>query len=526
MQIEIRAIVAATMLTFALLPGGSAATAPVVSTDAGRLSGVAIPHSTVTVFRGVPFAAPPVGDLRWRPPAPVHPWNGIRRADRFSDSCMQRTVKELLPWTEEFMTQLPVSEDCLYLNVWTPQVSARARLPVIVFIHGGAFTGGAGSIQIYDGTNLAATGVVVVTINYRLGVFGFFAYPGLTAESEHHASGNYALMDQLAALRWVRRNIRQFGGDPARVTIWGQSAGAFSVVALTASPLGAGLFERAQADSGVGVTGFPMPSLQQAEQAGVKYAEAHHARSLAQLRAMPAAELLPAPVDFSVRFGPDIDGWVLPATPQQLSDRGVDNDVPFTTGYQANDGMLFMRPLHTVAEYERWAQQQFGDLAPEFLKLYPAAAAKDVAPAIQASDRERDRVSMYLWSVRRAANHHAPIFTYFFDRAIPWPQHPEFGAFHTGEIPYFFRNLNLLDRPWEPVDHAVAQEASSYLKNFAAAGDPNGDSLPHWAPIKAGVPETMEIGAHTGMMPLAPPAQLAFWKKYFASPAAQHAPLF
>ncbi|HEX3986351.1 MAG TPA: carboxylesterase family protein [Acidobacteriaceae bacterium] len=522
----IRVIVSATVLAFGLPPAALAAAAQVVSTDTGRISGVAIPHSTVTVFRGIPFAAPPVGNLRWRPTAPVHAWKGIRKADTFSSSCMQRTVKELLPWTEEFMTQLPVSEDCLYLNVWSPQVSSRANLPVIVFIHGGGFTGGAGSIQIYDGTNLAATGAVVVTINYRLGVFGFFAYPGLTAESDHHASGNYGLMDQLAALRWVRANIRHFGGDPARVTIWGQSAGAFSVVALTASPLGAGLFERAQADSGAGITGFPMQSLQEAEQAGVQYAEAHHAGSLEQLRALPAAALLPAPTDDSLRFAPDIDGWVLPATPEELSERGTDNDIPFTTGYQANDGMLFMRPLHSVAEYDHWAQQQFGDLAAEFLRLYPAGATQDVTPAMQESNRDRDRVSMFLWAARRTANHRQPIFTYFFDRAIPWPQHPEFGAFHTGEIPYFFRNLNLLNRPWEPVDHTVSREASWYLRNFAIAGDPNGDELPHWANVKADAPLTMEIGAHTGMMPVADPAQLAFWKAYFASPQGKHAPLF
>jgi len=513
-------------LAVALSPSAGAAAAPVARTDAGRVSGVAIPNSTVAVFKGIPFAAPPVGDLRWRPPAPVRQWKGIRRADTFSKSCMQRTVRELLPWTPEFMTQLPVSEDCLYLNVWTPQVSSRASLPVIVFIHGGGFSGGAGSIQIYDGTNLASTGVVVVTINYRLGVFGFFAYPGLAAESPHHASGNYGLMDQLAALRWVRGNIRNFGGDPARVTIWGQSAGAFSVLALTASPLGAGLFERAQADSGAGIVALPMPSLQEAEQAGVKYAEAHHAGTLEQLRAKPAADLLPAAGDFSARFFPDIDGWVLPASPQELSDRGADNDVPFTTGYQANDGLLFKPPVHSVAEYEDWAQQQFGDLAAEFLRLYPAAAAEEVTPAMEASDRDRDRVSMNLWAVRRTANHHAPIFTYFFDRAIPWPQHPEFGAFHTGEIPYFFRNLDLLDRPWTPVDHTVSREASEYLKNFATTGDPNGDELAHWVRVTASAPETMEIGAHTGMMPLADPARLAFWKKYFASPQGQHAPVF
>lgn len=517
-------------LAFVLILHLPLLSAQVVQTAQGKIEGQKEANSTVTVFKGIPYAAPPIGDLRWRAPQPPTAWKGIRRAAKFSASCMQPIIESMLPmhmpWTEEFLTHRKVSEDCLYLNIWTPQISTQASLPVIVFIHGGGFTGGAGSIEIYNGTNLATTGVVVVTINYRLGVFGFFAYPGLTAESKHHASGNYGLMDQLAALHWVHRNIRQFGGDPARVTIWGQSAGAFSVLALTASPLSKGLFARAQADSGIGITGFPMPTLKKAEQAGVKYAKAHHAHSLKQLRALPATDLLPPPTDFSVRFGPDIDGWVLPATPQELSDHGMDNDVPFTTGYQANDWMLFTRPLHTVAEYDHWAQQQYGNLAAEFLRLYPAARAQDVAPAMQQSNCDRDRVSMYLWAVRRASNHHQPIFTYFFDRAIPWPQHPEFGAFHTGEIPYFFRNLNLLDRPWRPIDRTVSQVASSYLKNFATTGNPNGDDLPNWARVTPDAPGTMEIGAHTGTMLLADPVRLAFWKKYFASPMGKHAPLF
>ena len=480
----------------------------------------------VTVFKGIPFAAPPVGPLRWRPPQPVKPWSGVRPAVEFGASCMQHEVKELLPWTEEYMTHNDVSEDCLFLNVWTPHAAKSAHLPVIVFIHGGAFTSGAGGIAIYNGTDLAATGLVVVTINYRLGVFGFFAYPELTAESEHHSSGNYALLDQIAALQWVKRDIAGFGGDPNRVTIWGQSAGAFSVNDLLASPLAAGLFERAMADSGIGMTGQLMPDLRSAEEAGMKFAEAHHADSLKALRTIPAEDLLNEAQGGMGRFSPIVDGWVLPDTPLALSAKHADNDVPVITGYQANDGLLFSRPIQSIAQYAQMAKRQCGEMGDEFLRLYPAKTMDEAKEMLAQSIRDRDRVSMYLWASRRESNHHSPVFTYYFDRAIPWPQHPEFGAFHSGELPYFFLNLRVMDRPWEKQDYDLARTAAAYLKDFAAAGNPNGDHLPQWAPVSENKPATMEIGSRTGEMPLAEGERVAFWEKFFASAAGRNAPPF
>jgi len=498
---------------------------PVVGTDAGAVRGAQAAKQGVTMFKGIPFAAPPVGPLRWRPPQPAKPWSEVRPATEFGASCMQREVKELLPWTEEFMTHNEVSEDCLFLNVWTPHAARSAHLPVVVFIHGGAFTSGAGGIAIYDGTDLAATGLVVVTINYRLGVFGFFAHPDLTAESEHHSSGNYALLDQIAALQWVKRNITPFGGDPNRVTIWGQSAGAFSVNDLLASPLAAGLFERAMADSGIGITGQSMANLKSAEDAGVKFAEAHHVDSLSALRAMPAADLLAA-ASGGNRFAPVVDGWVLPDTPIALSAKHADNDVPVITGYQANDGLLFSNPIQSVDQYAQMAKRQYGEMADEFLRVYPAKTADDVKEMVAQSIRDRDRVSMYLWASRRESNHHAPVFTYFFDHAIPWPQHPEFGAFHSGELPYFFLNLRVMDRPWEKQDAELANTAAAYLKGFAATGNPNGDHLPHWPPVSAAKPATMEIGARTGEMPLADGERLGFWERFLGSPESAKAPPF
>ncbi|GGH01104.1 carboxylesterase/lipase family protein [Silvibacterium dinghuense] len=499
--------------------------APTVKTTAGAVFGVEDSSAQVVSFQGIPFAAPPIGDLRWRAPQPPAPWSGIRAADHPGASCMQTTADERLPWTHEFLVHNQVSEDCLYLNVWTPQLSSSANLPVVVYIHGGGFVEGSGAVQIYDGTNLASTGLVVVTINYRLGIFGFFAHPELAAESPHHAAGNYGLMDQIAALRWVQANIRSFGGDPDRVTIWGQSAGAFSVGALLVSPEARGLFTGAMADSGLSLGGLPIKDLAAAEADGTKFASDHHAASLHDLRAMSAEELLKAQQQGG-RFSPNIDGWILPAAPPELARRRAGSDVPVITGYQANDGLLSMPPLHSVADYEALARQRYGSFAGEYLRLYPAASdAAMVKAAIEAS-RDRDRVSMYLWAVSRGQSVHSPVFTYYFDRGIPWPQHPEYGAFHSGEIPYFFRNLKLLDRSWQNIDHQVSDLASAYLKAFASSGTPDAKGLPTWSPVGKDLPRTMEIGERTGVMPLADKAKLDFWTRYFHSSESQHAPLF
>lgn len=509
-----------------LTQAGSAQTkGQVVRTTEGAVQGMQTAKPGVVVFKGIPYAAPRVGPLRWQPPQPAKPWNGVRPATEFGASCMQHERHELLPWTEEYLTHNAVSENCLFLNVWTPHTASSARLPVVVFIHGGAFTEGAGGIAIYDGTNLAATGLVLVTINYRLGVFGFLAHPELTSESPQHSSGNYALLDQIAALQWVKRNIARFGGDPQRVTIWGQSAGAFSVNDLLASPLAAGLFQRAMADSGIGITGQSMPDLKSAEEAGVKFADAHHAKSLNELRSIPAEDLLNGPQG-GVRFSPVADGWVLPESPLERIAKHEDNNVPVITGYQANDGLLFSPPVQTLDQYEQLVKRQYGGNAEEFLKVYPAQTAAEAKEMIAESIRDRDRVSMYLWATRRSADHRATVFTYFFDRAIPWPQHPEFGAFHSGELPYFFLNLQVLNRPWEKADLDLARMSAEYLKNFAATGDPNGDQLPRWAPANPNRPQTMEMGARIGEMPLAEAKRLEFWRNYLQSPNGVHAPPF
>ena len=508
--------------------------AQIIQTAQGKISGQKAANSVITVFKGIPYAAPPVGNLRWRPPQTPAAWQGVRAADAFGASCMQTVMASMLPmhmpWTEEFLTHNKVSEDCLFLNIWTPAPRESANLPVVMFIHGGGFSGGAGDVAVYDGVNLAARGLVVVTINYRLGVFGFLAYPDLSAESEHHSSGNYGLLDQIAALKWLQANVSHFGGDPHNITIWGQSAGALSVADLIASPLAAGLFQRAQADSGLGISGFPMADRTAAEADGVKFAQQHHAASLKELRALSSETLLPDPsaaAASGLRFGPILDGWVLRVAATTLNARGGDNDVPVITGYQPGDSTMFTPPIHSLDEYRQMIQRRYGDMAAEFEKLYPVSNLDDVKSALAESGQDRSRVSMFLWAAARSESHHRqPVYTYFFDHAIPWPQHPEFGAFHTGEIPYFFLNLNKLDRPWKEEDTTLAKQASSYLINFAAKGDPNGAPLPPWRRVDPNAQQTMELGVRSAMMPLADKSHADFWVHYYSSPLGKTAPPF
>ena len=439
-----------------------------VRTDSGTVIGTL--KSGVTAFLGVPFAAPPVGNLRWRPPQPATYRNADWRADQFGPSCMQNQPGSRLPWTEEFMTQGAIGEDCLYLNVWTTAKNANAKHPVMFWIYGGGFTEGSGAVAVYDGAELAKKGVVVVSANYRVGPLGFLAHPELTRESDRAASGNYGLLDQIAALRWVQKNIAAFGGDPAQVTIFGQSAGALSVASLMRSPLAKGLFARAIAQSGPGL--FPRnalgggATLRDREAAGLKFAQALGAQSLAELRALPAARFFGANVP-PMQSGPVNDGWVLP-------DAGLAEQVPLIVGFVADDLGL---------------------------------AANSATVEQKAAARERARVSMHLWAVDQAVASKR-LYTYFFDRAIPWPEHPEFGAFHSGEIPYVFNTLSRLKRPWETVDKKLADTVSSYVTNFAKKGDPNGPGLPQWPAFAPTSYTTMELGVQVGPMPLADSARL------------------
>jgi len=505
----------AVLLLFGAMSKGAMKT---VRIESGLIVG-ATDKSGVTAYLGIPFAAPPVGPLRWRPPRPARHWEGVRKAEHFGASCMQDQPGSRLPWTEEFMTQGAISEDCLFVNVWTTVKSASEKQAVMVFFYGGGFNEGSSSVAVYNGVELAKKGVVVVTPNYRVGPLGFLVHPDLTKESEHHSSGNYGLLDQIAALKWVQKNIGGLGGDPNRVTIFGQSAGAISVADLMRSPLAKGLFARAIAESGPGL--FPENILgggmtfEQREQQGLKYAESKGAHSLAELRALPAADFFkstPGAKGAPPRAGgPVVDGWLLTAEHPA-------HEVPLVVGMVAGDAAFasgFGPPVApTVANFTAGAQKMYGDEVAAFLKLYPAAKDSDVSATTKASQTDRARVSIDVWcaeQVKRSGR----IYTYFFDHPIPWPAHPEFGAFHTSEVPYIFETIKLLDRPWEPADFKLSEMMASYWSNFAKTGDPNASSLPRWPVYAPDSHTTMELGEHAGSIPVADPAKVEFFVRYF-----------
>jgi para-nitrobenzyl esterase len=509
-----------------------------VKTTGGLVEGVSGTHPSITVFKGIPFAAPPVGRLRWQPPQPAAPWQGVRKADRFSPECIQNIVTERKPWTHEFMAHGEISEDCLCLNVWTPAKSASAKLPVFVYIHGGGNNEGSGSVAVYDGEGLAKKGVVMITINYRLGVLGWYTHPELTAESPNHASGNYGLLDQIAALKWIQANIAAFGGDPARVTIAGQSAGASAVHNLTASPLARGLFHRGIAESGSGVGRGGGRMLAEQEQDGLKFAAAKSARSLADLRAMPWKDLVadvpgatPNPATGATaqwRFGPVVDGYSLPAPINEIFAQGKQNDVSFITGGNAHEGGGLPHPDTTPDQFQKQARQRYAEMADDFLKLYPAGDIAQAAAAQNESSWDQTRTSTYLWAVGRAKTAKTPVYTYFWTHALPGPEADKYGAFHTSEVPYVLNSLSRSDRPFTDADRKIADMLSSYWVNFAAKGNPNGKGLPKWPAVGEKSGMTMEVGDQFRPIPVAGnKAKLDFFQKFLMrpAPAARH-PVF
>lgn len=491
----------------------SAAPAP-VETTGGLVTGRPADAHGVTAYLGIPYAAPPVGALRWREPQPVARWTGVRAATAFGTSCMQQKLGARLPWTEEYMTQNAVGEDCLSLNVWTPASSPGQRLPVMVWIYGGGFNEGSSAVDVYDGAPLASKGVVLVSLNYRVGVLGGLAHPELSQESPQKVSGNYGLLDQIAALRWVQANIVAFGGDPANVTIFGQSAGGISVAALMRSPLATGLFVRAIGMAGPGLLGRNVlgagNTLAEREAAGVKFAAAHGAPTLAALRALPAETFIPPTVGKGGAvppLAPFADGHVLTATDPT-------RQVPMMVGFTADDigvsGGVGAGAPATVAAYRADAEQRYGAAASAFLALYPASTDGDVAAARKRAGRDRARVTMDRWAAGQIAASRT-VYTYYFDRVTPWPEHPEFGAHHTAEVPYVFRTVGRGKRAWEPADTAVSDVMSSYFVNFAKTGDPNGAGLPRWPAYVPDAHLTMRLAEQSGPITVAPEPARAFF---------------
>lgn len=474
-------------VTFVLaaVPALAADTLPSVRIDTGLLSGVHDASVGLDEFKGIPYAAPPVGPLRWKPPQPLAVWTGVHRADHFGARCMQRPVFGDMVFRSDGM-----SEDCLYLNVWTPADRQDGKLPVLVYFYGGGFIAGDGSEPRYDGASLARRGIVAVTVNYRLDVFGFLALPALAAESPQHAAGNYGLLDQGAALRWVRRNIAAFGGDPEQVTIGGESAGSMSVSALMASPLSRGLMQRAIGESG-GMLGNLKPGpLALAERQGVAFAQHVGAHSLAELRAMSASALLKAGGDKGVaEFGPTIDGYFLPRSPEAIYQAGEQAHVPLLLGSNSQEGCyvdLLGDKSPTPANYRAAVEQSLGKHADEALKFYPGnnEAEVKVSGTALAGD-QFIAFSTWRWMHLQRQTGAAPVYYYHFAQARPAKRDgsagPDAGAVHSGEIEYALGNLpgNHV-YAWTDDDRRVSAIMEGYWANFIKTGDPNGTSLPNW----------------------------------------------
>ena len=513
--------------------------------EGGSLSGVSSPDGVVRAFKGIPYARAPVGDLRWRAPQRVEPWHCIRPADEFSPRCIQPSRAEN---SIGFFGTEPEREDCLYLNVWTAAVSNDEKRPVMVWFHGGAYYLGSGALSIFNGENLARNGVVLVTVNFRLGRLGFLAHPELSGESPHRSSGNYGLLDQLAALRWVQENIAAFGGDPERVTPFGQSVGSFSVSCFMISPLAKGLFQRAIGQSGAAFgpvtdssgTGDCTQSLAHAEQSGLALARALGAGTIADLRARPARELQLAfrgegPNPGAV-FDPSLatpgawdtsyaitDGYVLPESGYKIFAEGRQNDVPLLTGTTANEGAT-MPATKTLQAYVARARAEFGDMADSFLRLYPAATDGEAGDASKTAIGDRNFIAQnWIWVRMQAQTGKSKAWYYRFNRVPPIPasanylENPAdgFGAFHGAEIPYVYRNFAARNWPWLPADRNLSDSMSSYWVNFAANGDPNGAGLPAWPAFDPLSQSAMCFGETPAIGPIPHRERLAFWDAWY-----------
>lgn len=442
---------------------------------------------------GIPFAAPPVGALRWRAPQPAKPWQGVLSATQYRAACMQTGMYPPDAANE------PVSEDCLYLNIWRPAKTSATPLPVMVWIYGGGLENGSAAVPVYAGDELARRGVIVVTANYRVGVFGFLALPALTARSAHHSSGNYGLMDQIAALKWVRGNIAAFGGDPHNVTVFGQSSGSMSISALTASPAAKGLFQKAIGESGGLFEPMELVSafeLAGAERQGQQFMADAGARSLSALRAMPAQKLLGVP------FSPHIiiDGYVLPRAPSKAYAEGKANEVSLLIGWNADEGAIFLAHSHvTPTDYDQVLERSFPSLLVHVLAPFPGNSDKTAfAAAVAFSTDMRFRWDMWHWAVLASREEREPVHLYEFTRAPPYPTSSPYyglGATHGVEMQYVFGHLDFPAGNETAADRRLAQAIPDYWIRFARTGSPNTPGLPQWPGFTDHQPKLLQFGS-------------------------------
>jgi len=474
-----------------IMAGTDGAASAQIKTSAGPIEGTTTADGGVRVFRGIPFAAPPVGEGRWKAPAAVTPWTAVKKAVAFGPRCAQGRIFDDMIFRDE------MSEDCLYLNVWTPAARAGEKLPVMFWIHGGGFQAGSASEPRQDGERLARKGVVVVSANHRLGVFGFLAHAALTRESGRNASGNYGLLDQIAALQWVHDNIAAFGGDPGKVTIFGESAGSFAVSALVVSPLAKGLIHRAIGESGaffsLGGGALRTQPLSSAEESGAKFSSGLGAADLTALRAKTTEEVLQAALK-GQWFSPIVDGYVLPRTAAEIYAAGQQNTVPLLAGWNADEirsSVTLATVAPTVASFTEQTRKRFGPAADAILKAYaPSTDAEAIEAAAALANDTFIGYSTWKWIQVHAATR-APVYRYSFDRKIPVAPDTkvngkivtsaDIGARHAGEIEYVFGQLETVPKvTWPQEDRALSDQMMSYWSNFARTGNPNGNGLPTW----------------------------------------------
>jgi para-nitrobenzyl esterase len=490
-----------------------------VIVESGSLAGTSL-ESGVRAYLGVPFAAPPVRELRWRPPQLVKPWQGVYHADRAAPECIQTLRAHDI---NHYFGEEATSEDCLYLNIWAPPPEARAaRAPVVVWIYGGGFTIGSASMANYSGAALAAKGVVYIALAYRVGALGFLAHPELSAESPQHVSGNYGFLDQIAALQWVRRNIARFGGDPGNVTIMGQSAGSASVSVLQASPLSRGLFQRAVGMSGgaLGANISRARPLAAAEQWGRELQAALKATSLAAMRQLPADRIL-AVQGTTGRYGPLVDNWLLPEDPNVIFAAGKQNDVPVLIGYTRDEGFDAFNQVMTLADFRTQARR-YGENMDELLRLYPASSDAEARRA--ALDIARDStlaVQMRTWA-RAQSSGKSPAYMYLFTRVHPYTPGVKFadhdpatiGAYHTGDVPYWLQTLDSLNlfrttRDWTPYDRELAERMSDVIVSFARSGKPSLSGI-EWPVYRRDDERLVELGDSVRVIPLPNSSKIDF----------------
>jgi Carboxylesterase type B len=496
-------LVFANIVAFAQFP-------PQVKVEGGWVKGVQ--ENDLTIFRGVPFAAPPVGQLRWKAPQPVVAWKGVKSAEHFAPSPMQSGT--------------PVggkSEDCLYLNVWTPAKSKTERLPVMVWIYGGGFSSGSTAEYWYEGSKLAQKGVVFVSIAYRVGPLGFFAHPSLNAESPNYVSGNYGLLDQVAALKWIQKNIAKFGGDPGKVTIFGESAGGLSVSMLCASPLAKGLFRGAISQSGasfgpIGTESYPgenMKLLSFAADEGVKYAQKAGAASIEELRKMPADKL---PMGWGVGSSwPVIDGYVIPDVQYKLYNKGKYNDVPVLIGYNSDEGLSFS-PGKTPQECIDAVKKRYGKFADDLLKAYPVGEKLVLRSARNLSRDAAFGWHNWSWAKLQSQTGKSNVYYYFFDQHTDYPEtSPEYGhgSPHAQDVSYVFQHLNASDPNTSKSDIIISEAMGNYWINFVKSGNPNGGTLPQWTPFTNTKPVVMYFENTPHLGPVPDEAPLEVLDRYF-----------